>query len=268
MSCSFILPVDGKVWVRKGKQDSSPKIKEVTKASKRWITSTSVNWVYSIGRVQTATLYMVYQRDQAIKNFKPEPYFELNAEILTNQQEFVAKLGPYQRFKDETGITFMQAKHVQKCSQAGLIKGIQNQAKKRASPQLFSLSSLQSAMNKRYHASASQTLVAIQSLYEDKLLSYPRTDCAYITDEEFDYLVANLTKYLGLVSKQVALTNTAPNKRYVNGKKVEEHYAIIMTKIVPTKDQLAALPKLQQQVLVTSLDVNGWEFFALTPRSA
>ena len=64
----------------------------------------------------------------------------------------------------------------------------------------------------------------------DKLLSYPRTDCAYITDEEFEYLVANLTKYLGLVSKQVALTNTTPNKRYVNGKKVEEHYAIIMTK--------------------------------------
>ncbi|KAE9506401.1 DNA topoisomerase [Lactiplantibacillus plantarum] len=85
-------------------------------------------------------------------------------------------------------MAFMQAKHVQKGSQAGLIKGIQNQAKKRASPQLFSLSSLQSAMNKRYHASASQTLAAIQSLYEDKLLSYPRTDCAYITDEEFDYL--------------------------------------------------------------------------------
>ena len=120
---------------------------------------------------------MVYQRDQAIKNFKPEPYFELNAEILANQQKFVAKLDPYQRFKDETGLmTFMQAKHVQKGSQAGLIKDVQKQGKKRASPQLFSLSSLQSAMNKRYHACASQTLAAIQSLYEAKLLRYPRTD--------------------------------------------------------------------------------------------
>ena len=82
-------------------------------------------------------------------------------------------------------------------------------------------------MNKRYHASASQTLAAIQSLYEDKLLSYPRTDCAYITDEEFEYLVANLTKYLGLVSKPVALTNTTPNKRYVNGKKVGKLYLMI-----------------------------------------
>ncbi len=60
--------------------------------------------------------------------------------------------------------------------------------------------------------------------------------------------MANLTKYLGLVSKQVALTNTTPNRRYVNGKKVEEHYAIIMTKVVPTKEKLASLPKLQQQV--------------------
>jgi DNA topoisomerase-3 len=178
-----------------------------------------VRGVYSIGRVRTPTLYMVYRRDQAIKNFKPEPYFELNAEILANQQKFVAKLDPYQRFKDEAGLmTFMQAKHVQKGSQGGLIKDVQKQAKKSASPQLFSLSSLQSAMNKRYHASASQTLVA------------------------------NLTKYLGLVSKQVALTNTTPNKRYVNGKKVEEHYAIIMTKVVPTKEKLASLPKLQQQV--------------------
>ena len=57
---------------------------------------------------------MVYQRDQAIKNFKPEPYFELNAEIVANQQKFVAKLDSYQRFKDETGLMiFMLAKHVQ-----------------------------------------------------------------------------------------------------------------------------------------------------------
>ncbi|MCG0613248.1 DNA topoisomerase [Lactiplantibacillus plantarum] len=73
---------------------------------------------------------MVYQRDQAIKNFKPEPYFELNAEIVANQQKFVAKLAPYQRFKDKAGLmTFMQAKHVQKGSQAGLIKGVKTRIK-------------------------------------------------------------------------------------------------------------------------------------------
>lgn len=69
---------------------------------------------------------------------------------------------------------------------------------------------LQSAMNKRYHASASQTLAAIQSLYEAKLLSYPRTDCAYITDEEFEYLVVNLPKYLSLVSHPRLFTEYHP----------------------------------------------------------
>ncbi|WP_057871030.1 type IA DNA topoisomerase [Liquorilactobacillus ghanensis] len=208
-----------------------------------------VHGVYSIGRVQTPTLYMVYQRDQAIKNFKPEPYFELTAEVLANQQKFVAKLDPYQRFKDEKClITFMQEKNVQKGRQPGLIKSVAKTAKKSASPRLFSLSSLQSAINKQYHASASDVLKAVQALYEAKLLTYPRTDCAYITNEEFNYLVSNLVKYLGLVSANVSLNQTEPNKRYVNGKKVQEHHAIIMTKTVPTKEKLAALPKLQQQI--------------------
>ena len=83
--------------------------------------------------MQTPTLYMVYQRDQLIKNFKSEPYFELNAEILANRQKLEAKLDPYQRFKDESGLmTFMQDKHVQKGFQDGLIKDVQKQAKKRA----------------------------------------------------------------------------------------------------------------------------------------
>ena len=208
-----------------------------------------VRGVYSIGRVQTPTLYMVYQRDQAIKNFKPEPYFELNAEILANQQKFVAKLDPYQRFKDETGLmTFMQAKHVQKGSQDGLIKDVQKQAKKSASPRLFSLSALQTMINRRYHASAADVLKAVQALYEAKYLSYPRTDSQYITDQEFTYLRQNLARYQKLVSKEIALPQIEPQSRYVNGKKVQEHHAIIMTKTVPSQEQLAKLSKLEQQV--------------------
>lgn len=208
-----------------------------------------VRGVYSIGRVQTPTLYMVYQRDQAIKNFKPEPYFELNAEILANQQKFVAKLDPYQRFKDETGLmTFMQAKHVQKGSQDGLIKDVQKQGKKSASPRLFSLSALQTMINRRYHASAADVLKAVQALYEAKYLSYPRTDSQYITDQEFTYLRQNLARYQKLVSKEIALPQIEPQSRYVNGKKVQEHHAIIMTKTVPSQEQLAKLSKLEQQV--------------------
>ena len=205
--------------------------------------------VYSIGRVQTPTLYMVYQRDLAIKDFKPEPYFEINAKISADTQDFEAKLDPYKRFKDEEQLnTFMDAKNVQKGQQDGLIKDVQKQQKKTSSPRLFSLSSLQSEINKRYHASASDTLKAVQSLYEAKLLTYPRTDCNYITDQEFSYLVKNLNQYLGLVSNQVSLRQTEPQARYVNGKKVQEHHAIIMTKTVPTIEKLNSLPKLEKQV--------------------
>ncbi|WP_257614405.1 DNA topoisomerase, partial [Oenococcus oeni] len=141
-----------------------------------------VRGVYSIGRVQTPTLYMVYQRDQEIKNFKPEPYFEISAEIEANRQKFVAKLDPYQRFKDEESLTiYMEAKGLRTGFQEALTKDVLQETKRTASPRLFSLSSLQSAINKRYHASPSDVLKAVQALYEAKLLTYPRTDCNYIT---------------------------------------------------------------------------------------
>ncbi len=205
--------------------------------------------VYSIGRVQTPTLYMVYQRDLAIQNFNPEPYFELKAEILAEQEKFVAKLDPYQRFKDEKGLlVFMSEKRLEKGSQSGLIKDVQKQTKKTSSPRLFSLSSLQSEINKRYHASASDTLQAVQNLYEAKLLTYPRTDSNYITEQEFNYLVENLNGYLGFLSKDVSLNHQEPNKRCVNDKKVQEHHAIIMTKTVPTQEKLSKFPALEQRI--------------------
>lgn len=206
-----------------------------------------VNGVYSIGRVQTPTLYMVYQRDQAIENFKPEPYFEFKAKVTVDSGTFEAKLEPYQRFKDTTGInTFMQAKSIQNGQQPALIKDVQRKVKRTLSPKLFSLSSLQSAINKKFHASASDVLAAVQALYEAKLLTYPRTDCNFITNEEFEYLVPNIDRYAHIIDSSVALTQLTANKRYVDGSKVQEHHAIIMTKNVPTKDRLLKLPKLQQ----------------------
>lgn len=205
--------------------------------------------VFSIGRVQTPTLYMVYQRDLAIKNFQPEPYLELAAKITAENGQFSAKLSPNQRFKDTAALQdFMTTKKIQLGEQSGVIKDVKKQAKRTSSPRLFSLSSLQATINRRYHASASQTLKAVQALYEAKLLTYPRTDCNYITNQEFDYLAGNLNGYQGLLGQSISLPQTKPQSRYVNGAKVQEHHAIIMTKTVPTMARLHKLPKLQQQV--------------------
>lgn len=142
----------------------------------------------------------------------------------------------------------MDDKSVQKGNQDGLIKDVQKQQKKSSSPRLFSLSNLQSEINKCYHGSASDTLKAVQSLYEAKLLTYSRTDCNYITDQEFNYLVDHLEAYSKLLTNQVSLTQVKPQACYVNSKKVQEHHAIIMTKTVPTVEKLHSLSKLEQQI--------------------
>ena len=208
-----------------------------------------VHGVYSIGRVQTPTLYMVYERDLAIKNFHPIPYLELQAQVQVEQQTFQAKLEPYQCFDDQKQLnTYMTTKNVQIGLQDGFIAGVDTTAKQTTSPRLFSLSSLQSAMNKQAHVSASETLKAVQALYEAKLLTYPRTDCQYITDQEFDYLLDNLTAYQALIPEEVVLDHLTANKRYINGAKVQEHHAIIMTKTIPTPAQLQKLTPLAQQI--------------------
>ncbi|MBS0935713.1 type IA DNA topoisomerase [Lactiplantibacillus plantarum] len=208
-----------------------------------------VNGKYSIGRVQTPTLYMVYERDLAIQNFKPVPYFELQAQIMTPNGVFEARLDPYQRFKEPAELTaFQQAKQVVTGKQDAVIKDVQQQAKQSASPRLFSLSSLQSTINKRYHASASKTLAAVQKLYEAKLLTYPRTDCNYITQGEFEYLVTKLPEFKSLVLNCPELPQLTPQSRHVNDKRVQEHHAIIMTEQVPTAAKLKQLSVLEQQV--------------------
>lgn len=206
--------------------------------------------VYAIGRVQTPTLYLVYQRDLEIQNFKPTPYAELQAAITAGgAAPFKGRLEPYQKFLTTDDLSaFMGANQIGVGHQLGTIADVQMESKHSASPRLFSLSSLQSAINKRYHASASETLAAVQSLYEAKLLTYPRTDSNFITEQEFSYLVANLASYQTLLPDNVNLMPVEANKRYVNGAKVQEHHAIIVTKTVPSRDKLASLTDLEQQV--------------------
>ncbi|EIW4236430.1 topoisomerase DNA-binding C4 zinc finger domain-containing protein, partial [Enterococcus faecalis] len=102
--------------------------------------------------------------------------------------------------------------------------------------------------NQLYKATASQTLKAMQGLYEAKLLSYPRTDTPFITENEFAYLKANFGKYSGFLGLDLEMVQTEPRKRYVDGSKVQEHHAIIPTKQVPTESALAKMDDLQRKI--------------------
>lgn len=208
-----------------------------------------VQGTFSLGRVQTPTLYMIYQRQKAIENFKKEPFFEIEAAIRTNQGAFKGILSPAQRFKNqEELLAFVSSKRAKIGPQEGVIADVQTKEKKTNSPSLFSLSGLQSKVNQLYKATADQTLKAVQGLYEAKLLSYPRTDTPFITDSEFAYLKANFGKYSHYLNQELEMAQTAPRKRYVDGSKVQEHHAIIPTKQIPNDSALEKMSELQRKI--------------------
>ncbi|WP_442752034.1 DNA topoisomerase III [Bacillus pseudomycoides] len=208
-----------------------------------------IQGTFSLGRVQSCSLYMIYQRQLEIENFKKEPYFELEGNITAEQGKFKAVLSPAQRFKNEgEAIAFTHDKEAKKGVQNGKIKGVEKVEKKTSSPTLFSLSSLQSKINQMYKASASDTLKAVQKLYESRLLTYPRTDTPFITENEFNYLKANLNSYKSFLNIESDTPHLEPRKRYVDEKKVQEHHAIILTKQVPSKEKFEGLSELQQKI--------------------
>jgi len=205
---------------------------------------------FSVGRVQTPTLYMIYSLQKKIQSFKKEKYFEGKATIETKNGTFQAKLDPNESFKKPDEFKdYLFAKGSRIGKQTGQILTVTKEDKPVSSPRLFSLSSLQTLMNKEMKAGAKETLVAAQGLYEAKLLTYPRTDTAYITENEHKYLITHLDEYKSYLGVEDVETNYfTPNVRYVNSKKVVEHYAIIPTKKVATKEEISQYSPLQQAI--------------------
>lgn len=208
-----------------------------------------INSTFSLGRVQTPTLYMIYQRQLQIEQFRKEPFFELEGNVFHPEQAFTVMLEPSQRFnKQEEVFSFVKEKHAIIGEQEATIQSVEKEQKRSTSPALFSLSSLQSKANQLFAASANDTLKAVQKLYEAKLLTYPRTNTPYITENEFDYLKNHVEKYCSFLSVDLPLTQLEPRKRYVNDKKVQEHHAIILTKQVPSNEQFEKLSSLEQDI--------------------
>lgn len=208
-----------------------------------------IRGAFSLGRVQTPTLYMIYSRQLEIEKFKKTIYFELDGLIHTEKGEFKASLTPKEKFTTkQTAIDFLSKKNLSLDTHEGSIRTVTTQDKKTSSPLLFSLSSLQSQVNRQFKASASETLKAVQGLYEAKLLTYPRTDTQVITENEFKYLKTHLQSYKDFLGITLPETQLEPRKRYVNGEKVQEHHAIIPTKKVASKTDVEKLSPLQKNI--------------------
>lgn len=208
-----------------------------------------IRGTFPIGRVQTPTFMMVYLREKEIEAFKPVPFYEFLLNGEKKDIPFQAKLKEAQTFPNrEAAASFLRDQQINEGDQQATVYSVVKEEKQMASPKLFSLSSLQVAASKRFKASPKQTLQAVQTLYEKKWLTYPRTDSTYITDKEFAYLSQHLNDYQVLWNITTPLEQKSERKRYVNNSKVQEHHAIIPTRTIPTKDAIQTLSLLEQQI--------------------
>lgn len=182
------------------------------------------------GRVQTPTLAMIDKRETEIKNFQPKYYYGI--EILSNNIYW-----SWLSNKNEKHI-FNQNKIdniIEQLQNSKLkITNITTNNKKSYAPLLYDLTELQRDANKIYGFSAKETLSIMQSLYEyHKVLTYPRTDSRYLTEDIVptlkERLIASKGGYFDDVIDQILANPIKKQNHFVNNKKVSDHHAIIPT---------------------------------------
>ncbi|MGH2623576.1 MAG: DNA topoisomerase, partial [Sphingobacterium sp.] len=197
----------------------------------------------SLGRVQTPTLAMICSRFLENKDFKPQAFYKIQAGFEKEGINFKATSNKIdQKEKAQEALAGIQV--------GSLAKIIQVEAKetKEQPPLLYDLTSLQQEANKKYGYTADQTLTIAQTLYEKKVITYPRTGSRYIgedvfegIDQLFNHLSETATESIALISKN--LIGAKLNKRSVDDKKVTDHHALLVTDEKPS-----AMPKDQQNV--------------------
>ncbi len=202
---------------------------------------------FSVGRIQSPTLFLIYEREMAICNFKPSSFYTPKLTVSKGQHkiEFSSKL----KFENRLELEKKFANYANKVFKNTLDKVLLEE-KEEYAQKLHSLSTLQTYLNKEYNYSPSMTLKLVQSLYEKRLLSYPRTACNYITTAEYEYLKQSFNGYQALlgINTNVEITSHTPSKKYVADDKVLEHHALIPTKKIATQKEFEELSKDEKNV--------------------
>jgi DNA topoisomerase-3 len=193
--------------------------------------------VLSLGRVQTPTLAMICSRYIETKNFVPKLFYQLSILVDKDGQQFKAMSVASFDKKEDAQLLFDRIEDVQGGFTLGaFIKDVESKPRKEPPPLLHDLSSIQQEANKKKGFTADQTLSLLQSLYEGKLISYPRTGSRYIGDDVFagiPKLIEQLKGHPDFGKSAEFLSVNSLNKRSVNAKKVTDHHAILPTGEVP-----------------------------------
>lgn len=197
----------------------------------------------SAGRVQTPTLALVVERENEINKFVPKDYWTLNALAKGFSLRWQDRNSGQTRISDHKKAEQILVKVT---GQKGQIIDIKKEAKRELPPQAYDLTELQRDANRKFGYSAKKTSSIMQQLYEHhKIVTYPRTDSRYLTEDIVPTLPERLKTiavgpYVEL-ARGVLRTKITPTKRLVDNSKVSDHHAIIPT------EQVVFLSKLSQE---------------------
>lgn len=185
----------------------------------------------TVGRVQTPTLALIVERQQAIDHFQAAPYYQLRGHFGTLRAMW--HRGNSNRVEEKA-----QAQKLQQelTGMSGTVTKLESGRKTEDRPLLFDLTELQREANRRFGYTAQETLSIAQSLYEKhKLITYPRTDSRYLT-ADMKPLIPQFLKKIAAVYpesvpfiKKIASKKLPLDKRIINDSKVSDHHAIIVT---------------------------------------
>ena len=233
---------EGFTKLRDGRDYNNLYYSAIARAEADWIVginatralTTKYNASLSCGRVQTPTLAIISKREDEIRNFKPKDYYTLD--ILTEKGGSYLKLSWHDRNNSTSTFNKDKIEKIKKKVNNKDLKivDVKKSNKKKYSPALYDLTELQRDANKIFGYSAKETLSIMQKLYEHhKVLTYPRTDSRYLTDDIVDTLkdrikAVNTSEY-SKVCMKLLKTKIKPNKSFVDNSKVSDHHAIIPT---------------------------------------
>ena len=189
----------------------------------------------NVGRVVSPTLALLVQREAEIEAFKPEPFY-------TAELDFGAFIAVSEKFKEKSEAEAV----IPKDNEPVMVKSVTSKEKTEKAPALYDLTTLQRDANRQLGYTAQQTLDYVQSLYEKKFCTYPRTDSRYLTDDMADGVNAIVICSAGICDE--AAPSVVLPKQICNSKKVSDHHAIIPT-LVAGETDIDTLPIGEREII-------------------
>ena len=189
----------------------------------------------NVGRVVSPTLVILVQREADIMAFKPEPFY-------TAEVDFGSFTAASEKFKKKSDAEAV----IPKANEPVVVESVTSKEKSEKAPALYDLTTLQREANRQLGYTAQQTLDYVQSLYEKKLCTYPRTDSRYLTDDMADSVKAVVICSAGICGGAEPASVKA--SQVCNSKKVSDHHAIIPTMVAGETD-LKTLPAGEREIL-------------------